>query len=123
MTSAGTQIVALLAAGAAAAGGAFGSTADEPAGGSAPTALVIDAAAARDGRDLVDSRLRSLDAEVRLPRTSAEARTNVRYFSTRGYRVVVVGPRAGGAARATGVVALREPQLTSALAALGQQSR
>ncbi len=71
------------------------------------TALVIDASRARDGRELVDPRLRDLDAEVRLPRTSEEARTNVRYFDSLGYRVVVAGPAAGAAATAAGVDAVR----------------
>jgi hypothetical protein len=44
-----------------------------------------------------------VDAEVRLPRTPAEARTNVRYFDELGYRVVVAGPRAEAAAAAIGV--------------------
>jgi len=86
-------------------------------GASARTALVIDANAARDGRELVDPRLRHADAEVRLPRTSEEARTNVRYFAAQGYRVIVGGPRAGAAARATGVAAVRAPDVAEALAA------
>lgn len=123
MTVPGMQLIALLTAGAAAAGGVLGADAGGRAGRPAPTALVIDAAAARDGRDLVDSRLRAVNAAVRLPRSSAEARTNVRYFTSRGYRVVVVGPRAGAAARAAGVVAVRKPELTSALAAVGHGPR
>ena len=89
-----------------------------PAGPSAPTALVIDAPVARDGRDLVDARLRAADSEVRLPRTAAEAATNVRYFAAQGYRVVVAGRLAATAADAAGVDAARAPDLTSALAAV-----
>jgi hypothetical protein len=81
-------------------------------------ALVIDAEAARDGRELVDPRLLDVDAEVRLPRDAREARTNVRYFDTLGYRVVVAGPRASAAAEATGVGALRAADLSAALARL-----
>jgi FAD/FMN-containing dehydrogenase len=81
----------------------------------APTALVIDAALARDGRDLVDPRLESAGAEVRLPRTSAEARTNVRYFTKAGYRVVVAGSNSSAAGAASAVPA---PDLTGALAAI-----
>src|SRR5687768_4495862 len=98
MTDLGAQIAALVAAGAVAAGGLAGTGSDEPAGSTSGTALVIDAAAARDGRELVDPRLHDVDAEVRLPRTAAEARTNVRYFADQGYRLVVTGPRAGAAA-------------------------
>ncbi|MGH2803243.1 MAG: hypothetical protein ACRDL4_09395 [Thermoleophilaceae bacterium] len=82
------------------------------------TALVVDAAASRDGRDLVDPRLRSVDAEIRLPATPAQARTNLRYFDAQGYRVVVAGPRASAAAAATGVAAVRAPDLAGALAAI-----
>jgi len=125
MTGIGTQIIALLAA--AAAGGAVGagSAADgapapagNRAGTAAETALVIDASAARDGRDLVDDRLDDVDAEVRLPRTAAEARTNVRYFDKQGYRVVVAGPVAGAAADAAGVRAVQAPGVADALDAL-----
>ena len=63
------------------------------------TAIVIDAPAARDGRALVDPRLRAVDADVRLPRDAAEARTDVRYFAAQGYdRIVVAGPRSTAAA-------------------------
>jgi hypothetical protein len=118
MTGIGIQIAGLFAAGALAAGGAIG--ADSAGGGdSAPrTALVIDAAAGRDGRELVDPRLRAVDAQVRLPRTLAEARTNVRYFDAQGFRVVVAGPRATAAAAATGVAAFRSADLSGALAAV-----
>ena len=84
------------------------------------TALVIDAAAGRDGRELVDPRLRDSDAQVRLPRTEAEAATDVRYFAAQGYRVVVAGPKASAAARHTGVVAVSERDLTGALAAVSR---
>ena len=62
--------------------------------------------AGRDGRELVDPRLRDVDADVRLPAQRNEARTNVRYFDALGYRVVVAGPtgqrsrRRGGRGRA-----------------------
>lgn len=113
MTGLGTQIAALLAAGAVAAAGLFSAGSGDRASG---TALVIDAAAARDGRDLVDDRLNGVDAEVRLPRSTVEAFTNVRYFETLGYRVVVVGRQATAAADAADVAAVRAPDLTSALA-------
>jgi hypothetical protein len=114
MTGLGTQIGALLAAGAVAVGGLLGAGSDR----SAPrTALVIDAAAARDGRDLVDPRLRGVDAEVRLPRTADEARTDVRYFAAQGRHVVVAGHNAIAAARTTGVHAIGAPSLESALSA------
>ena len=53
---------------------------------------MIDAAEGRDGRELVDERLRAVRAEVRLPRTPEEARANLRYFEAQDYRVVVAGP-------------------------------
>ena len=91
MTGLGTQIGALLAAGAVAAGGLLGAGSGRPA---PRTAIVVDAAIARDGRNLVDQRLRAADADVRLPRTQAEALTDVRYFVAAGYdRVIVAGPR------------------------------
>jgi hypothetical protein len=87
--------------------------------GSAPhTALVIDAGAGRDGRALVDARLRDAGAEVRLARTSSEASTDVRYFAAQGYRVIVVGPLATDAAAATGVEAVRADDLAGALQAV-----
>jgi hypothetical protein len=121
MTTLGTPIIALLAAGAATAGGlAGGADSGEPADPAPRTALVIDAAEARDGRDLLDPRLEKVDAEVRLPRTRAEAQTNIRYFADQGYRLVVTGPRATAAADATGVAATSVPSLTGALAATGR---
>ena len=78
-------------------------------------ALVIDAGAAHQGRELVDPRLLDVDAEVRLPRDAREARTNVRYFDELGYRVVVVGPRSEAAADATGVEAAHAVDLSRAL--------
>ena len=81
------------------------------------TALVIDAGTGRDGRDLVDARLRDVDAEVRLPRTRAEARTNVRYFAAQDYRIVVAGPRARAVARSAGISVVAAPDLAGALAA------
>jgi len=119
-TSLGTALVAAaLALGGAldADGNSRGTGADR---GPSRTALVIDAAQGRDGRELVDPRLRELDADVRLPRTPEEARTNVRYFDALGYRVVVAGPEANTAAAATGVDALRTAGLPEALAAVGR---
>jgi hypothetical protein len=111
-----TAAVAALAAGTALyAGGAGASSEALPR-----PALVIDAAAARDGRELVDPRLIDVDADVRLPRTAAEARTNVRYFAELGRRIVVVGPRATAAAGATGVSAASAGDLASALSVLGR---
>jgi hypothetical protein len=66
----------------------------------------------------VDPRLLDVDAEVRLPRTAREARTNVRYFDELGYRIVVAGPRSTAAADATGVGAARATGLSAALARL-----
>jgi hypothetical protein len=119
MTGIGT-LVALVAAGIVTIGGVLGAESDGTNGSAARTALVIDAAAARDGRDLVDDRLRAIDAELRLPRTAAEARTNVRYFDTQDYRVVVAGPLTAAATDATGIPAVRAPDLTGAVAAVGR---
>jgi hypothetical protein len=122
MTEMGTSIVAsiaaLVAALAVAAGGVLGSSGADD--GVRDTALVIDAGAARDGRDLVDSRLVEADAEVRLPRTAREARTNLRYLSAQGYDIVVAGPLAAEAASATGAKAERTAGLGEALAAAGR---
>ena len=112
MTALGT-FAALLSAGLLTAGGLLGSDSSDTR-----AAVVIDAAAARDDRDLVDARLRAVDAEIRLPRTPREARTNVRYFAAQDYRVVVAGSQATAAAEATGVEAEKAPGLTGALAAL-----
>jgi hypothetical protein len=119
MTGFGT-LVALFAAGTVAIGGVLGTESNGANGSAARTALVMDAAAARDGRDLIDDRLRAIDAELRLPRTAAEARTNVRYFDAQDYRVVVAGPLTAAAADATGVPAVRAPDLTGAVAAVGR---
>jgi hypothetical protein len=116
MTLIGTHIAAVLAAGAVATGVAFGAEAADGDGG-ARTALVIDASLARDGRELVDSRLEGVDAEVRLPRDADEARTNVRYFDELDYRVYVAGAQATEAARDTGVEATAVNGLTGALSA------
>jgi hypothetical protein len=122
MTGLATQIGALLAAGAIAVGGllgtASGRSAQSTAAGSPPKALVIDAAAARDGRALVDPRLRGVDADVRLPRSADEARTDVRYFAAQGRQVIVAGPQASGAAHAVGVTATSAADLAGALAAV-----
>lgn len=117
MTGLGTQIGALLAAGAVAVGGLLGAGSDRPA--PPRTALVVDAALARDGRALVDPRLRAVDADIRLPRTQAEALTDVRYFSALGYRIIVAGPRSTAAAGEADTAALRATGLTPALAAVG----
>jgi hypothetical protein len=115
MTGLGTQIGALLAAGAVTVGGLLGAGSDRPA---PRTALVVDAPLARDGRALVDARLRTLDADVRLPRTPAEALTDVRYFTARGYdRVIVAGPRSTAAAAEAGAAARGASDLDGALAA------
>ena len=131
MTGLTTTIGTGLAAGAIALGGALGvgegggsgdvgqrgGSLDGQRAQSSRTALVIDASRARDGRELVDPRLRDLDAEVRLPRTSEEARTNVRYFDALGYRVVVAGPEASAAAATVGVDAVRVAGLRQAVGA------
>ena len=67
----------------------------------ARTALVVDAALARDGRELVDTRLRDSADELRVPRNAAEARTDVRYLTAGGYRLVVAGPLTSAAAAGT----------------------
>ena len=114
MTGITTSLAALAAAGALAVGAAFAPGADQPA---PRTAVVIDAPAARDGRALVDPRLRAVDADVRLPRDAAEARTDVRYFAAQGYdRIVVAGPRSTTAPDGVGVV--RVADLPAALAAV-----
>jgi hypothetical protein len=116
-TSIGTALAAVaLALGGTLDAGDRGST-GSGGGDSTRTAVVIDASQGRDGRELVDPRLRELDADVRLPRTSAEARTNVRYFDALGYRVIVAGPTASVAAQETGVAAVRAADLPHALAA------
>jgi hypothetical protein len=114
MTHIATGLASLAAAvGALAVGAAFAPGADHPA---PRTAIVIDAPAARDGRALVDPRLRAVDAEVRLPRDAAEARTDVRYFAAQGYdRIVVAGPRSTAAADGPAIV--RVADLPAALAA------
>ena len=116
MTLLGTHIAAVLAAGAVATGAAFGAEAGGHDAG-VPTALVIDASLARDGRDLVDKRLENVDAELRLPRDATEARTNVRYFDELDYRVYVAGAQATAAAQDTGVDATPVDGLAGALAA------
>jgi hypothetical protein len=95
---------------------AFGAEAADGDGG-ARTALVIDASLARDGRELVDSRLEGVDAEVRLPRDADEARTNVRYFDELDYRVYVAGSQATAAADQAGVDATPVDGLDGALGA------
>jgi hypothetical protein len=110
----GRHIAAVLAAGVVATGVAFGAEAADGDGG-ARTALVIDASLARDGHELVDSRLEGVDAEVRLPRDAEEARTNVRYFDELDYRVYVAGSKATAAAGQAGVDATPVDGLSGAL--------
>jgi hypothetical protein len=117
MTFIGTCIAAVLAAGAVATGAIFGAEAGAGGDGGAPTALVIDASLARDGRELVDPRLQDADAEVRLPRDAREARINVRYFDELDYKVYVAGARATEAAKEAGVDATPVEGLAGALAA------
>jgi hypothetical protein len=116
MTGIATGIASLAAAGALTIGAAL-APADHPA---APrTALVVDASAARDGRELIDPRLRAVEADVRLPRSTSEARTDVRYFAAQGYdRIVVAGPRSTAAADGASVV--RVADLRGALAAIAR---
>src|SRR5918994_6996266 len=79
MTGVTTSVGTALAAGALALGGSLGVGHDgdphtvNAERDSSRTAVVIDASRARDGRELVDPRLRDLDADVRLPRTPDEA--------------------------------------------------
>lgn len=115
MTLLATQLGAVLAAGALAVGGALGVASDR----SAPqTAVVVDAGYARDGRALVDERLRAVDADVRIPRTQAEATTDVRYFAARGYdRIVVAGPLSTAAAHEAGAAARPTSGVAGALSA------
>ena len=109
----GTRVAGVLVAAAVSAGSVFTAQADDQ---TAPTAFVIDASLARDGRDLVDSRLERVDAEVRLPRDAEEARTNVRYFDELGYTVVVAGDDATGAAEESGEPAAYTSSLAEAVA-------
>ena len=113
MTFIGTPIATVLAADAIAIGSLLGADSDVQA---RHTALVIDASLARDGRELVDPRLKDLDADVRLPRNATEARTNVRYFDALDYKVYVAGSDATAAAAATGVEATDTGGLDGALA-------
>jgi hypothetical protein len=117
MMDLGTHITALFAAAAVTAGGLVGVSSGDGAGSAPGTAIVLDAAAAREGRELVDARLRAADAEVRLPRTAAEAATDVRYLAALGKRVVVAGPLSRAAADRTGVNAVEAVSLSGALAA------
>jgi hypothetical protein len=113
MTFIGTHITAVLTAGVVATGSLFAANSDDQ---NRPTALVIDASLARDGRELVDPRLKDVDADVRLPRNATEARTNVRYFDALDYKVYVAGSNASAAAEATGVAATDTGGLDGALA-------
>jgi len=117
MTHVGTDISAVVAAAAVAAGAVFGAEASTGKEATQPAALVIDASLAAHGRDLVDPRLDDANAAVRLPRDADEARTNVRYFDALDYRVYVVGPQAAAAAAESGVHATELDGLDGALAA------
>lgn len=113
MTFIGTHITTVLAAGVLATGSLFAAGSDDQ---NRPTALVIDASLASHGRQLVDPRLKDVDADVRLPSNATEARTNVRYFDALGYKVYVAGSDATAAAEATGVDATHTGGLDGALA-------
>jgi hypothetical protein len=115
MTQIGILISTFLAAAAVTVGGVLGG---DSSGTGSREALVVDAGAARDGRELIAPELRGVDAELRLPRTAAEALTNVRYFAAQGYRLVVTGPHSSAAARSAGVMAVRAPDVGSALRAV-----
>jgi len=117
MTPIATHIAAVLAATTVAVGAVLGAEASAGNDGKQPTALVIDASLARDGRELLDPRLKDVDAEVRLPRDADEARVNVRYFDALDYRLYVAGPRSAAAAQATGVNATEVDGLPGALRA------
>ena len=65
----------------------------------------------------MDSRLESVDAEVRLPRNADEARTNVRYFDELDYHVYVAGAQATAAAAESGADTTPVAGLNGALAA------
>ena len=115
MTPIATHIAAVLAATTVAVGAVLGAEASAGNDGKQPTALVIDASLARDGRELLDPRLKAVDAEVRLPRDADEARVNVRYFDALDYRLYVAGATATGAAEQAGVPATEVDGLAGAL--------
>jgi hypothetical protein len=117
MTAIGTYIATVLAAGAVATAAVFGAEASTGDKAAQPTALVIDASLASQGRELVDPRLGGVDAAVRLPRDADEARTNVRYFDELDYRVYVAGSTSSAAAADTGVDATEVDGLGGALRA------
>jgi hypothetical protein len=120
MTIFPTTAGAFLAAGALALGGLLGAGSDGRAGPrQAPLGLVIDAAAARHGRDLLDPRLEIAGADLRIPRSAREARTDVRYLAATGDTgLVVVGPRSATAAREAGIPARHAADVTQALRAI-----
>jgi len=80
-----TALMTVLVAGSGLAAAATTSPADRPA-------LVVDASVGRHGRDLIDPALKASGATIRLPRTPAEARTDVRYLEASGHRVQARGP-------------------------------
>jgi hypothetical protein len=104
MTGLATTLTSALVAGVIAAGSLLGGGT-----GGTHTAVVVDAALARDGRDLVAPHLRRLDAELRIPRTEAEAEMDLRYLAKQGYRVVAIGPESRAAAVAAGVQTVKTP--------------
>jgi hypothetical protein len=116
MTGLVSALASFAIAGALTATGVFAAGTGHPA---PRTALVVDAPAARDGRALVDPRLHAIQADVRLPRSAAEARTDLRYFAVQGYdRVIVAGPRSTAAADEAAISAVRTAGLASALEAV-----
>jgi hypothetical protein len=117
MTASISAIATVLAAGAVALGGAFDGGSDGSTEGRRQ-ALVIDAGLARDGRDLLDPRLRDAGVELRVPRDAEEARMNVRYFAESGADLVVAGPDSAAAAEAVHASARQRDDAGSALGAL-----
>lgn len=115
MTASGALVAAIVAA-AAVTGGLLGDDSPGQSDSRSRPALVIDAVLARDGRDLVDPRLRQADAEIRLPRTPAEALTDVRYFAAQDRHLVVAGPRSRAATKAAALPAVRASSIAEALA-------
>jgi hypothetical protein len=115
MTLLGTHMTAVLVAGVLAASAVFGAEASTGEDAPQQKALVIDSSLASPGTQLVDPRLKDLDAAIRLPRNADEARTNVRYFDALGYTVYVAGGTSTAAADQTGVDATEVDGLAGAL--------
>jgi uroporphyrinogen-III synthase len=123
MTPLASLAGALVAAGALALAAVLGTGpgggAEHPAAAHSRAGVVVDAAVARHGRDLLDPRLKAAGADVRVARSADEARTDVRYLAAAGEgALVVVGPRSAAAAREAGVPALRAPGVAEAMRAL-----